>query len=238
MAAKAMEDAGALSLQLEKTNTAVDHFKEASRIYQAHGSPDRAAECYARASRAIESNDPETSLRLLCLACDLLVEEHRGRFALDTFKKCVGIALGGRLWNVAVKYQSYIVTDVTPEMSYATERYRACLVLVIILLASGDEVEAGKRYGQHVESIHGYATSSEGQLTATLLDAWQSGDEAEFNRVIHDGMFINMDPSVIRLTRTLKLPGTGYTDDRPKLAESTQLPTSTVEVDGEDGDLC
>ena len=93
----------------------------------------------------------QASVSLLCSACDLLVEEHRGRFAADTFKRTVASLLQQKNWSMAVKYQTHLIHDVTTEMSYTTERFRACLVLIVILLVSGDEVEAGKCYGHHVE---------------------------------------------------------------------------------------
>eukprot|EP00158_Paraphelidium_tribonemae_P002634 Partr_v1_DN25526_c2_g1_i5_m20557 putative N-ethylmaleimide-sensitive factor attachment protein gamma len=101
-------------------------------------------------------------------ACDLYEAEDKLRLGLDTFKRVIGLCLKDGKLQEAIDF-SRRSNEVLVKVKGKHLTMRGFLSTIIIVLAYGDEVEAGKQYEQFCQMDSGWMTSDEGRLADALL---------------------------------------------------------------------
>ncbi|KAI9591869.1 hypothetical protein BDF19DRAFT_453330 [Syncephalis fuscata] len=212
LAAKAMETAGSMYQQQKHTDDearCADCFQQASNLYQAHGSADRAAEILEKAGKILEPVDPEAGIQFYKDACDLYDSEDRGRFGIETFQTTASVLLKHKRPDEAVAILQRLI-GITSDLRNKSTQYRLCLSIVVIFLYIGDEVEASKRLDSF-SSIHGFTASDEYSSAAQMLDCMEKFDQEGLQQVTHGPVVNNLNSEIIRLARRLAVPGGGTT---------------------------
>jgi len=131
MAAKNMESAANLAaIQLKQPERAADLYRKASDLYQAHMTPDRAAEMLEKGGRfvpsffsfflfplflslseirtnyrsvvyrVLEPINVDEAIKIYSDACTLYETEDRGQFAIDTFKKTIAVMVRNKRFAI------------------------------------------------------------------------------------------------------------------------------------------
>ncbi|RKP06320.1 hypothetical protein THASP1DRAFT_6127, partial [Thamnocephalis sphaerospora] len=204
LAAKSMEMAATMYQQQRQPGDeqrAADCFRQASDFYLAHGSADRAAEILEKAGKILEPVNANEALQLYKDACDLYDSEDRVRFGLDTFQRTASAYLRHKRYTDAVAILQRLV-DICSNMRSKSTQYRACLSVIIILLAAGDEVEASKRLESLARQV-----PDEFACAHQILDCYEKFDQDGLQKVIHGHVVRFLDTEVVRLARALSVPG-------------------------------
>jgi gamma-soluble NSF attachment protein len=127
MAAKDMELAANIAAQqLKQPERAADLYRKASDLYQAHMTPDRAAEILEKGARLVwvlfsfffasssdeiehcsiyhrvlEPVNVDEAIKMYLAACSLYESEDRGRFAIETFKKTIALMVRNKRFGAS-----------------------------------------------------------------------------------------------------------------------------------------
>ncbi|KAL0076580.1 soluble NSF attachment protein [Phycomyces blakesleeanus] len=206
LAGKAMESAALILTQnLGQPQRAAEAYQQASDLFMTQGSIDRAAEQLEKAGRAMETTDINAAIEMYSAACTLYEQEDRGRFAIDVFKKAISLLIKSKKYEKAIdmlQRQSVILQ----KMVSRSHLHKANLSILILILAIGDEVEAGKQF--HIMcSDSGFSQSEEAEICQALLQAYEEGDQELMEQTVRRQHVNFLDNEVARLARTLTVPG-------------------------------
>ncbi|KAJ1945739.1 hypothetical protein EC988_005687 [Linderina pennispora] len=186
MAAKCCENAGILAeQQLKDSAKAIEYYTRASDLFLSHGSsPDKAAELMEKAAKACESVDTEKAIQLHYNALSIYENEDRGRFGVETFRKTTGYLIDQSRLNEAIEVQRRLVA-ICEQTNNQAELNKCYLGIIIITLAFGDEVEAGKCMNEFVQDDI-FMRSREAYVADGLMQAFSAGDEEALQTCIED----------------------------------------------------
>ncbi|KAI8384375.1 uncharacterized protein BYT42DRAFT_493520 [Radiomyces spectabilis] len=203
LAGKAMESAALILAQnLNQPQRAAEAYQKASDLFMTQGSIDRAAEQLEKAGRALENIDVNAAIEMYSSACGLYEQEDRGRFAIDIFKKAISLLVKSKKYAKAVDMlhrQSVILQ----KLSSRTHIYKANLSIIILLLAIGDDVEAGKQFNA--------MCNEESDISQCLLQAYEDLDQELLEKTVRRQQVTFLDNEIVKLARTLTVPGEGLT---------------------------
>ncbi|KAF9348725.1 hypothetical protein BGX26_012880 [Mortierella sp. AD094] len=215
MAGRAMENAGNVALQnLGQPERAADMYKRASELFMQNMTPDRAAEMLEKSAKAMEPISVDSAIELYIGACTIYESEDRARYATDTFKRTISLLVKHKRFEKAIEVLQRLGM-VQKDSSNKTAYYKTLLSIIIVQLAAGDEVEAGRRF-QAFCSVEGFIKSDESAIAHAMLDAFDQGDQAYYNQVANRQHVGFLDNEVARLARNIiisnDLIGGGYPD--------------------------
>ncbi|KAF9903979.1 hypothetical protein BX616_001451, partial [Lobosporangium transversale] len=146
MAGRALENAGNVCLQnLGQPERAADIFKRASELFIQNMTPDRAAEMLEKGAKAMEPISVDAAMDLYIGACNIYESEDRAKYATDTYKRTIALLVRNKRYEKATEILlrlGKVQSDSANKHAY----YKTLLSIVIVQLAAGDEVEAGKRF--------------------------------------------------------------------------------------------
>ncbi|CAJ0769601.1 19407_t:CDS:2, partial [Entrophospora sp. SA101] len=218
MSAKAMESSANLaSQQLKQPERAAEMYKKASDLYLAHMVPDRAGEMLEKGARALEPVNVDGAIEMYMAACTLFETEERGRFAIDTFKRTIAIMIRNKRFELATEILhrlNAIYTDSNNQQGIN----KTCLSIIILLLATEDEVEAKKQF--QLFCLNAFVQSEESAIASFLLDAFEQGDQELLEQAVRRQVVTFLDNEVVRLARSLQVPGASHW---PPPSHSSQL---------------
>ncbi|KAG0197106.1 hypothetical protein BGX28_009379 [Mortierella sp. GBA30] len=196
MAGKAMENGANIALQnLGQPERAAGMYKQASDLYMQNMTPDRAAEMLEKSAKAIESVSVDSAIELYIGACNIYEDEDRARYATDTFKRTISLLVKHRRFEKATEVLQRLgsVQQNTPNKS---AYYKTLLSIIIIQLAAGDEVDAGKRF-------QAFCSSEESSIAHAMLVAFEYGDQAYYNQTASRQHVGFLDNEIARLARNI-----------------------------------
>ncbi|KAL1923884.1 uncharacterized protein VTP21DRAFT_6919 [Calcarisporiella thermophila] len=207
MAARALESAAQIiAQQMRQPERAAECYKKASDLYQAHMSADRAAVMLERAGKCLEPVNIDAALEYYVASCGLYESEDRGRMALDTFKQTISLMIRHKRFEQAVEMlqrQCKILSTMTGKSFL----HKSFLTIVIVLLALGDEVEAGRQFEACIGQDPGFLGSDEAATAQALLEAFEQNDQEILNATIRKPSVNFLDAEVTRLVHSLRIPG-------------------------------
>ncbi|KAF8978752.1 hypothetical protein BGZ46_006193 [Entomortierella lignicola] len=202
MAGRALENAGNVALQkLNQPERAADLYKRASELFMQNMTPDRAAEMLEKSAIAMAPISVDSAVELYIGACNIYESEDRGRYATDTFKKTISLLVKHNRFEKAIEVLQRLgnIQKDTPNKS---AYYKTLLSIIIIQLAAGDEVEAGKRF-QAFCSVEGFIRSEESAIAHAMLDAFEHRDQAYYNKTAGRQHVGFLDNEVARVARNI-----------------------------------
>jgi tetratricopeptide (TPR) repeat protein len=218
LAGKATEEAGHMAKEMNQYNVAIQHYIQASKYLSAQGSSEVACKLIEKGAKMMEPEHKSRAIELYMLASETVDEDEKPRIAAECWKRCAGALLRLEQLQKAIGIMDKVIDkDVSPN-----ERNKACLANVILLLASGDDVEAGKRLGGYFENVD-FVKSTEGKLADDLVTAYQDFDQEKVDKIVRDTTIHFLEQQVVRIALSLRVPGT--------------KPVGVVEEE-EEGDLC
>ncbi|KAG0255742.1 hypothetical protein DFQ27_006082 [Actinomortierella ambigua] len=204
MAARAMENAATVALQnLSQPERAADMYKKASEYYTQNMTPDRAAEMLEKSAKAMEPVSVDTAINLYIGALNIYDAEDRARYATDTFKRAISLMVKHRRFDNALETLQRLGM-VQEKTSNKTAYYKTLLSIVIIRLAAGDEVDAGKRF-QSFCSVDGFVRSEECAIAHAMLDAFEHRDQQYFDQTASRQHIGFLDNEIAKLVRSIKV---------------------------------
>ncbi|KAG0303729.1 hypothetical protein BGZ98_006351 [Dissophora globulifera] len=216
MAARAMENAGNIAqLNLGQSERAAELYKRASDLYMRNMTPDRAAEMLEKCAKVMEPLSADAAIDYYLNACMIYESEDRARYATETFKKTIALLVKHRRFDKATEMLQAlgnIQKDTPNKMAY----YKTLLSIIIVQLAAGDEVEAGRRF-QAFCSVEGFVHSEESAVAHAMLDAFDHRDQAYYNQAAARQHVGFLDNEIARLARGIVvaddlISGGGYVD--------------------------
>lgn len=244
LAAKGSENAASLAEKhLTDHSLAVKYYTQASDLFRSHGSSaERAAEMMERAAKLCEDIDVEQAIQLYDNALTIYEAEDRGRFGVETFKKTTGFLISKKKFTEAVDIQMRL-SEICRKTNNKFELNKSQLSCIIILLAFGDDVEAGKKmdeFGQDALFIR----THESEAAGGLLQAYEDANLEVFHNITSGQTVSFLDAAVVRLAAKIRVPGAVKQPialpavRNPSGVSSTPVAANEpVEVDDDDDDL-
>ncbi|KAI8988830.1 soluble NSF attachment protein [Pilobolus umbonatus] len=206
LAGKAMENAAyILASNLNQPQRAADAYQRASNYFMTQGSIDRAAEQLEKAGRALENVDVNASYDMYNKAITIYEQEDRGRFAIEIFKKTISLLIRNKKYDKAVeilKRQCVVLQKFTSR----SHLYKANLSIIILILAIGDDVEAGKQFNMMCGDT-GFAQTEEAEIAEDLLRAYAERDQLLLEKTVRLQHLTFLDNEIVKLARLLTVPG-------------------------------
>ncbi|KAG0344316.1 hypothetical protein BG005_001897 [Podila minutissima] len=202
MAGRALENGANVLLQnMGQPERAADMYKRASELFMRNMTPDRAAEMMEKSAKAMEPISVDSAIDLYIGACNIYENEDRARYATDTFKRTVSLLVKHRRFDKAIEVLQRL-GNVQQGTANKSAYFKTLLSIVIIQLAAGDEVDAGKRF-QAFCSIDGFVQSEESAVAHGMLDAFEHRDQEYFNQTAARQHVGFLDNEIARLARSI-----------------------------------
>ncbi|KAF9114203.1 hypothetical protein BGX27_011476 [Mortierella sp. AM989] len=216
MAGRALENGANVCLQnLGQPERAADMYKRASELFMQNMTPDRAAEMLEKGAKAMEPISVDSAIDFYISACNIYESEERAKYATDTYKRTIGLLVKNKRFEKATEILMRL-GKVQSEATNKSAYFKTLLSIVIIQLAAGDEVEAGKQF-QEFCGIDGFVRSEESAVAHAMLDAFEHRDQNYYNQAAARQHVGFLDNEVARLARNIAISndlisGGGYVD--------------------------
>ncbi|KAJ1904566.1 hypothetical protein GGI09_003079 [Coemansia sp. S100] len=207
LAAKCVENAATLAdTHIKDHEMAVSHYSRASDLYRSQGAAaDKAAEMMESAAKVCEDIDTNRTIQLYDSALSIYENEDRGRFGVETFKRTIRYLLDKGRLSEAVDIQMRL-SAVCEHVNNRFELNKSNLSAIIILLAFGDSVEAGKKLEEFGQDV-AFTRSKEAAAAERLVQAYSDGDQDEYVRIAGDQSVAFLDTTIARLAAKTRIPG-------------------------------
>ncbi|KAF9581887.1 hypothetical protein BGW38_000936 [Lunasporangiospora selenospora] len=216
MAGRALENAGNIAIQnLGQPERAADMYKRASELYMQNMTPDRAAEMLEKSARAMEPISVDAAIDLYIGACNIYENEERAKYATDTYKRTISLLVKHKRYEKATEILQRL-GNVQKDTANKSSYYKTLLSIIIVQLAAGDEVEAGKLF-QSFCIVDGFVRSEESNVAHAMLDAFEHRDQNFYNQTAARQHVGFLDNEIARLARNIVISndlisGGGYVD--------------------------
>ncbi|KAD3068934.1 hypothetical protein E3N88_36814 [Mikania micrantha] len=200
-AAKHMESAAALAVELSIWGEVADFYRRASELYNECGRSQPASDALAKGARALEEAKPEEAITMYTDACSLLEDDGKENMAFDLYRA---------ITNVYIKLERY--TDAATfllrwavaanKCNALHSQCKAYLSAIIVYLAAHDFKQAEQCYNDCCQ-IDTFLSSDQSHCASKLLSAYREADAEEIKRVAKSSTISNLDHMIIRLARKL-----------------------------------
>lgn len=207
LAAKALETAGGV---ISKSNAekAAMLYKQAGELYNLSNNPDKSCEILEKAAQT--EPDFQKALEYYLEALALYESEDRTRFGLETFKRCISFCCKHAKFKNAIQV-SQRLEEALQKMKNSSMYHRQVLSSILIQLSQGEFLDAemkwSKACGRYIELTRlSIENSEEGTICVELLQAFENGDQEEFNRVLSAHLINYLDFEIIKLARAIVVP--------------------------------
>ncbi|KAI9502999.1 hypothetical protein GGI25_003449 [Coemansia spiralis] len=223
LAAKGYEYAASLAeKQLNDHAKTVKYYTHASDLYRLQGSSaERAAEMMEKAAKACEDIDTSQAIKMYEAALTIYETEDRGRFSSGTFKKLTAYLIEkNRLSEAAdVQLRFYAICE---QINNRFEINKCRLSTIVLLLAFGDNVEAGKKMDEFSQNMD-FVRTEEFAVADKMLHAYGNGDQEEFTQLARSQTVSFLDSAISRLAAKIRVPG-AVRKEPPAQASSAAVP--------------
>ncbi|RKP17836.1 TPR-like protein [Rozella allomycis CSF55] len=204
-AAKCYESAGQSATQMKDVNSAFDDYNKASKEYIKTGLHDRAAECLEKAAKAIFEEDKLKAIEAYEGALDIHESNDRGKFATDTYRRSIQLALKNDMIEKAIKILERHIPVCISGNDFKLA-HKQMLSLIIILLKI-DPVHASKKFTEFQGQSDSFFTSDEGCKANELLDAFEKRDSEALEAIKNSSTISFLDNEIIRVAKSLAVAG-------------------------------
>ncbi|KVH87934.1 NSF attachment protein [Cynara cardunculus var. scolymus] len=200
-AAKHMESAAALAVELSIWNEVADFYRRASELYNECGRSQPASDALAKGARALEDAQPDEAVAMYTDACSLLEEDGKENMVSDLYRA---------ITSVYVKLEKYMDAATfllrwavaSNKCNALHSQCKAYLSAIIVYLYAHDFKQAEQCYNDCCQ-IDTFLSSDQSHCASKLLSAYREADAEEIKRVAKSGTISNLDHVIIRLARKL-----------------------------------
>ncbi|KAI8616054.1 soluble NSF attachment protein [Chytriomyces sp. MP71] len=209
LSAKQIETA---ALLLEKNKNFVEAaklFKQASDQFVMYGSGEKGAEVLEKAARGLETVNFDEALYYYTEACALYDVEDKPRSGIDTYGRFISFLVRSRRWPQAIEYSERLL-GLNRKLDMRINFFKQALTTVILVLLSGDSVEAKKRLVSF-EEYPGFYDSEEGRISGGLVECFENYDDVELANILKNQTIRYLDNEIAKAAQTLRIPGSGKT---------------------------
>ncbi|KAG9324128.1 hypothetical protein KVV02_003374 [Mortierella alpina] len=216
MAGRALENGGNVCLQnLGQPERAAEMYKRASELFMQNMTPDRAAEMLEKSAKAMEPISVDAAMDLYIGACNIYEGEDRARYATDTYKRTISLLVKHKRFDKATEILLRL-GNVQKDTANKSAYYKTLLSVIIVQLAAGDEVEAGRKF-QEFCIVEGFVRTEESAVAHAMLDAFEHRDQNYYNQTAARQHVGFLDNEIARLARNIVISndlisGGGYVD--------------------------
>ncbi|KAJ2711715.1 hypothetical protein H4R19_003114 [Coemansia spiralis] len=208
----------------DHTNT-VALYCRASHLFRTQGSAaDKAAAMMENAARVCESVDSGRAIQLYEEALGIYEAEDRSRVSIPTFKRFTTFLIEKNRLLEAAELQVRL-GDVCQQINNRSELAKTYLGVIILVLAYGDVVEAGKKRDQFGENMS-FVRSREGTVANAMVEAYAAGDQGELDALAQDQTTTFLDVAIARLAARIRIPG-AQRAQRPAAGPPGSTPADT-----------
>nr|KAJ3420804.1 hypothetical protein HK105_005229 [Polyrhizophydium stewartii] len=207
LAAKALETAANLVAQnMNDPRAAGPLFQQASHMFLAHGSADRAGEMLEKAAKSLETSDPAAATQFYLDSCAVFEDEDRLRMGVDTFKRAIAFCLRAQRMDTAMALSdrleiAFLKLDNQPSFA------RQALTNVVLQLAVGNESGARLKIEDASRKSGRFEQTDDGQVANDLLTAIETGDEPLLANIMRSSpiRFLDNEPGALPIPSTTDL---------------------------------
>ncbi|KAJ2772412.1 hypothetical protein IWQ56_001388 [Coemansia nantahalensis] len=220
----------------DHTNT-VAYYCRASDLFRSQGSAaDKAAAMMESAARACEGIDSSRAIQMYENALGIYEAEDRGRVSIPTFKRLTAYLIEKNRLAEAAALQVRL-GDVCQQINNRSELAKSYLSAIVLVLAFGDAVEAGKKRDRFGENM-AFVRSREGTVANAMVEAYAAGDQDQFDVLARDQTTTSLDAAVARVAARTCIPGARRAQP-PAAAPPGGVPIGAPGADtaGDDDDL-
>ncbi|KAJ3099443.1 hypothetical protein HK100_004886 [Physocladia obscura] len=182
-------------------------FKQAADIFVSHGSEQKAAECLEKAAKGLETVDVDLAINLYVEACEIYDSDDKPRSGVDTIGRFISLLVRSKRWPTAIEYSERLV-DIWKRVDNIPSFNKQALATVIIVLSSGDSVEARKRVLTYEQS-RGFYDSEEGEICHQLVESYENYDEEQLANILKRQQIKYLDNQIALAAQSLRIPGSG-----------------------------
>ncbi|KAJ2735282.1 hypothetical protein IW152_001662 [Coemansia sp. BCRC 34962] len=220
LAAKCYENAATLAATHAKDHDmAITYYSRASDLYRSQGAAaDKAAEMMESAAKICEDIDTNRTIQLYDSALSIYETEDRGRFGVETFKRTIRYLLDKGRLSEAVGFQMRL-SAICEHVNNRFELNKSNLSAIIILLAFGDSVEAGKKLDEFGQDV-AFTRSKEAATAERLVQAYSDGDQDEYAKIASDQTITFLDIAIARLAAKTRIPGARRLEPRVNVKQA------------------
>ncbi|KAJ1825655.1 hypothetical protein LPJ70_007953, partial [Coemansia sp. RSA 2708] len=207
LAAKGYEEAASLTEKHLKDHAkAISYYSRASDLYRSQGSSaDRAAAMMVKAAGSCEDIDTAQAIQLYEQALAIYETEDRSRFSIPTFKRLTAFLIEKNRLSEAAGVQVRL-GNVCQQINSRPELSKSYLGAIILILAFGDSVEAGKKLDEFASNAV-FVRSNEGTIANAMVEAYDAGDQEQFGILATDQTVAFLDSAISRLAAHIRVPG-------------------------------
>ncbi|KAI3709915.1 hypothetical protein L2E82_39683 [Cichorium intybus] len=200
-AAKHMESAAALAVELSIWNEAADFYRRASELYNECGRSQPASDALAKGARALEDHKPEEAIAMYTDACALLEEDGKENMVFDIYRAITSVYIKLEKYTDAATFLLRWAVAAN-KCNALHSQCKAYLSAIIVYLYAHDFQEAEKCYNDCCQ-IDTFLSSDQSHCASKLLSAYREADIEEIQRVAKSSTVSNLDHVIIRLARKL-----------------------------------
>ncbi|KAI8929053.1 soluble NSF attachment protein [Entophlyctis helioformis] len=206
LAAKALETAANLYAQnLNDPHRAGPVYQQASQVFVAQGSADRAGEMLEKAAKAFETVNVDKAIEFYTEACGVYEDEGRLRFGVDTYKRAVSFCLRSQRFDTGLALSTrledaYLKIDNLPSFT------RQGLSNIVLLLSVGNESASQVKFDELCRKSGRWSQSEDGKVANDLIVAFQTGDAQLLEDIQRSSPLRFLDNDIAKIAKTLRAP--------------------------------
>ncbi|ORY27576.1 TPR-like protein [Rhizoclosmatium globosum] len=217
LAGKQFESAALLAMndkQLNQQSEAARLFKAAGDLFVMYGNSEKGAEVVEKAGRCLEDTDVNRAIEYYNDAISLYDTDGKPRSAIDTYGRFISFLARHKQWGQAVENSDKLV-QLFRKLDNHPSYNRQVLTTTLLVLLSGDSVDARKRLNAY-EEFQGFYDSDEGEISHQLVESFETYDDELLANVLKRPNIKYLDNEIARASLALRIPGSGKSAAAPQ----------------------
>ncbi|KAJ3287191.1 hypothetical protein HDU79_005881 [Rhizoclosmatium sp. JEL0117] len=217
LAGKQFESAALLVMndkQLNQQSEAARLFKAAGDLFVMYGNSEKGAEVVEKAGRCLEDTDVNRAIEYYNDAISLYDTDGKPRSAIDTYGRFISFLARHKQWGQAVENSDKLV-QLFRKLDNHPSYNRQVLTTTLLVLLSGDSVDARKRLNAY-EEFQGFYDSDEGEISHQLVESFETYDDELLANVLKRPNIKYLDNEIARASLALRIPGSGKSAAAPQ----------------------
>ncbi|PWA94593.1 NSF attachment protein [Artemisia annua] len=200
-AAKHMESAAALAMELSIWNEVADFYKRAAELYNECGRSQPASDALAKGARALEDAQPDQAIAMYTDAISLLEEDGKENMVFDLYRAITNVYIKLEKYTDAATFLLRWAVAANKCNAFHSE-CKAYLSAIVVYLYAHDYKQAEQCYNDCCQ-IDTFMSSDQGHCASQLLSAYREADVEEVKRIAKSSTISNLDHMIIRIARKL-----------------------------------